>query len=352
MGIFRALSASIKGVAADQWKEFFISDSMPNDILMARGVKTTGDGSSNTSSNDNVITDGSVVAVADGQCAVITRNSQVVAVCKEPGENIYHSDDSPSIFGSGIKKVAGEVGRRFTYGGDLPYSPERVYYINTKEITGIPFELESPVPFRMVHDEIGADIDCSVNLSGVFSMRITDPEVFYKKIAGNIAGTYPASDILPQIKTEFLSALQQAFGELATEGMRISRLPSLGESIAGRIREILNSFLETQRGISVMSIAFDTMTLTDSDGAVVKQIQYYAVFRDPSMAAAAITGAVSEAMPLAAANSSGTVQGIAGMSLAGNAFAGIRTDTAEWTCSCGQINKSGNFCGNCGSRKP
>ncbi len=352
MGIFKALSASIKGVAADQWKEFFISDAMTNDILMTRGVKVTGSGSSNTASNDNVITDGSVVAVADGQCAVITKNSKITAVCKEPGENIYHSSDSPSIFGSSLADVAREAGRRFTFGGDLPYSPERVYYVNTKEITGIAFNLESPVPFRMIHDEIGADIDCSVNLSGVFSLRITDPEVFYKKIAGNIAGTYPTANLLPQIKTEFLSALQQAFGELTAGGLRISQLISLGEIIAGKIKEILNGFLEPDRGISIISIAFDTMTLTDSDGRMVKQIQYTAALRDPAMAAAAITGAVSEAMPLAASNSAGAVHGFVGAALAGNAYGGISPASAEWTCSCGQINKSGNYCGNCGSRRP
>ncbi|MBR0113254.1 MAG: SPFH domain-containing protein [Clostridia bacterium] len=353
MGVFKALSASIKGVAADQWKEFFTCDAMPDSILMTRGHKMTGASSSNTSSNDNVITDGSVVAVADGQCAIITQSSIITAVCKEPGENIYHSEDSPSVFGGNLTGVVKEVGRRFTYGGDLPYSPERVYYINTKEIKGIPFSFESPVPFRMRHDEIGADMDLGVNIGGVFSIRITSPETFYKKIAGNVPGTYYTENLLGQIKTEFLSAVQQTFGLLTAQGLRVSSLPSLGERLSGEIRKQINSFLKPERGISVESIAFDTLTLTGPDGEKVKTIQYYSVFRDPSMGAAAITGAVSEAMPLAASNPSGAVAGFAGISFAANAAGNLQqTENIYWVCRCGSRNKGGNYCSECGEKRP
>ncbi len=343
MGIFKALGASVKGVAADQWKEFFISDSLSPEILMARGRKATGAGSSNTSSDDNVITDGSVISVAHGQCAIVTQSSKIAAVCSDTGEHIYSSEDSPTIFGSGIKDVVKEVGRRFTYGGDVPHSPQRVYYINTKEITGIPFSLMSPVFFRVKDDNTGIDIDCRVEAGGVYSFRIVSPETFYKNVAGNIAGIYPTVKILGQLGAELLSALQAVFGELTQGGMRVSALPSVTEEIAGKVRQKVNSFLTDARGIEIVSIAFDTITLTDADGLLVRQIQSAAALRDPLMAAGALTAAQSDAMRAAASNPSGAPVGFIGANLAAS-FSG----SAGAVCS--HEGESGNYCGKCGAK--
>ena len=343
MGIFKALSASVKGVAADQWKEFIMSDSLTPEILMARGRKTTGANSSNTSSDDNVITDGSVIAVADGQCAVVTQSSKIVAVCSDTGEHIYSSGDSPTIFGSGIAEVAKEVGRRFTYGGDVPHSPQRVYYINTKEITGIPFSLMSPVSFRVKDDNTGMDIDCRVEAGGVYSFRIVSPETFYKNVAGNIAGTYPTVKILGQLGAELLSALQAVFGDLTKDGMRISGLPSITGEIAEKVREKVNSFITEARGIEIVSIAFDTVTLTDADGLLIKQIQSAAALRDPLMAAGALTAAQSDAMRAAASNPSGAGVGFIGANLT----AGFAQNPSA---ACSHEGESGNFCSKCGAK--
>ena len=66
MGLFKAAAGAIGGTLADQWKEFFTCDSLSNDVLFARGYKQTNRRTSNTDGHDNVITQGSAIAVADG----------------------------------------------------------------------------------------------------------------------------------------------------------------------------------------------------------------------------------------------------------------------------------------------
>ena len=71
MGLIRAASEALRGTMADQWKEFFYCDALEKDILVKRGQKRTSSRSSNTKGNDNVISNGSGIAVADGQCMLI-----------------------------------------------------------------------------------------------------------------------------------------------------------------------------------------------------------------------------------------------------------------------------------------
>ena len=123
MGLIRAAAGALGGTLADQWKEFFYCDAMDKDILVKRGRKRTSFRSANTKGNDNVISNGSGIAVADGQCMLIVEQGKVVEVCAEPGEFTYDSSTEPSIFtgnlGDSIKETFKIVGKRFTYGGDM-----------------------------------------------------------------------------------------------------------------------------------------------------------------------------------------------------------------------------------------
>lgn len=156
MGLIKAAMGAAGGVMADQWKEFFYCDALDQDTLMIKGQKRTGARSSNTKGSDNIISNGSGIAVANGQCMMIVEQGKVVEVCAEPGEYTYDTSSEPSIFAGNlsdsIKSTFMTIGKRFTYGGDTG-KDQRVYYFNTKEITDNKFGTANPVWFRVVRSK-------------------------------------------------------------------------------------------------------------------------------------------------------------------------------------------------------
>ena len=85
MGLIKAAAGALGGTLADQWKEFFYCDAMDKEVLVKKGQKRISSRSSNTKGNDNIITNGSGIAVADGQCMLIVEQGKIVEVCAEPG---------------------------------------------------------------------------------------------------------------------------------------------------------------------------------------------------------------------------------------------------------------------------
>ena len=385
MGLIKAIAGSANGVMADQWKEFFYCESMPKDVLVTKGVHRTGKRTSNTKGTDNVITNGSVLAVADGQCMLIVEQGKVVDICAEPGEYIFDSMTAPSVFtgglGAGILDTFRDIGKRFTFGGDKP-SDQRIYYINTKEILENKFGTPNPIPFRVVDKNIGLDVDVSVRCSGVYSYKIVNPILFYTNVCGNVQGDYTRSEIDSQLKTEFISALQPAFAKISDMQVRPSAL-------SDAMNTALTAKWAQLRGIQVISIAMNPITLPPEDAEMIKQAQRTAVMRDPSMAAATLVGAQADAMKAAAENEAGAFTGFLGMGMAqqaGNAgnvnglfqmgqqqqaqqYAQQQAQMQQpqqpqpttapqqsasedsWVCSCGATNTS-KFCTNCGNKKP
>ena len=356
---------------ADQWKEFFYCDSLDNDTLMARGKKRTDRRSSNTKGHENVITNGSGIAVADGQCMMIVDQGKIVEVCAEPGEYTYDMSSEPSIFcgslGEGIKATFQTIGKRFTYGGDTA-KDQRVYYFNTKEITDNKFGTANPVWFRVVDRRINLDKDIEIRCNGIYSFRITDPLLFYTNLGGNVTDCYEKDQIAPQLKTEFVNALQPAFAKIAELEIRPSQIPAHSMEIGDAMNEILTKKWSELRGISIVSVAFNPVTIKDEDAEAIKQAQNTAMYTDPSMMAATLGMAQAEAMKSAAGNPNGAMMGFMGMNMAsgmngGANLQGLYNQGAErqaqqkpqapagWTCSCGTVNQ-GKFCTNCGSPRP
>ncbi len=372
MGLIKAGTGAIGSVLADQWKEYFYCDSIDVDVLAVKGKKRISGRSSNTKGSDNVISNGSVIAVADGQCMMIVDQGKVAEFSAESGEFIYDSSTEPSIFagslGKGILDTFKTIGRRFAFGGDVG-KDQRVYYFNLKEIVDNKFGTANPIPFRVVDRNIGLDIDVSVRCNGIFSYKITDPMLFYTNVCGNVDGDYTRREIDSQLKTEFISALQPSFAKISEMEVRPSALPGHAEKLAELMNETLTAKWCELRGISVVSIALNPITLTPEDAELIKQAQRAAILRDPSMAAATLTEAQAEAMKGAANNSSGAMNGFIGMGMAVNAGGGVNAQslyemgakqngnsTAQstqggWTCQCGKVNNT-KFCSECGEPKP
>ncbi len=369
MGLIKAGIGALGGTLADQWKEFFYCEAMEKDVLVTKGQKRISGRSSNTKGNDNIISNGSGIAVADGQCMIIVEQGKVVEVCAEPGEYTYDSSTEPSIFagsfGESLKQTFQTIGKRFTFGGDTG-KDQRVYYFNTKELIDNKFGTPNPIPFRVVDSKIGLDIDVSVRCSGVYSYKIADPLLFYTNVCGNVSGEYRRSELDSQLKTEFISALQPAFGKLSELGLRPNQIVAHTTDMENAMNEALSSKWSALRGLQVVSIALGSVTLPEEDAELIKQAQRTAIMRDPTMAAATLVGAQADAMKTAAANEAGAMTGFMGMGMAMNAGGGMNAQNLfamgqqqapkqpaadGWKCSCGAV-ATGKFCPECGSKKP
>ena len=377
MGLIAAGLGAVGGVLADQWKEFFYCDAIAKDVLAVKGQKRITGRSSNTKGNDNIISNGSVIAVADGQCMIIVEQGKIVEVCAEPGEFVWDSSTEPSIFtgklGTSIKETFKLIGKRFTFGGDTG-KDQRVYYFNTKEIIDNKFGTPTPIPFRVVDRNINLDIDVSVRCSGVYSYRVVDPLLFYANVCGNVEQAYTRSQIDSQLKTEFVSALQPSFAKISEMQVRPSALPGHAEELSEAMNAALSKKWGELRGIQVVSIAMNPITLSEEDQELIKKAQHAAIMRDPTMAAATLVEAQSQAMKDAANNASGAMNGFIGCGMAQQAGgfnaqnlfamgqqqqqtapaapaapAAPKADT--WRCSCGAENTA-KFCMECGKPKP
>ena len=377
MGLIKAGLGALGGVLADQWKEFFYCDALPADVLVKKGEKRVSGRSSNTKSSDNVISNGSGVAVADGQCMLIVEQGKVVEVCAEPGEYTYSTEIEPSLFtgkfGDSLKETFKQIGKRFTYGGDTG-KDQRVYYINTKEIIGNKFGTPSPIIFEVINKRIGMSRTVNVRCNGVYSYTISNPLVFYTKVCGNVEYEYTRDMIDEQLKTEFISALQPAFGALAEMELRPAQLPAKVNELKAAMNESLRLEWVDSRGITVEKIALNPITLTEDDMKKITDMEDSANYgSNPFMMAGRMTTATANAMENAASNENGAMTGFMGLGMAGNAMGGgfnaaqqfynagvqqaqqnaPKEKSAEngWKCTCGAVN-SGKFCVECGAKKP
>ena len=406
MGLLKAGIGAVGGVLADQWKEYFYCEAMDRDILVMKGRKRTGKRSSNKKGDDNIISNGSVIAVADGQCMLIVDQGKVVEVCAQPGEFVYDTSTEPSIFsgdlGESLNNTFNKIGQRFAFGGDTG-KDQRVYYFNTKEIMDNRFGTPSPIPFRVVDRNIGLDIDVSVRCNGVYSYRITDPILFYTNVCGNVSEEYTREELDSQLKAEFLTALQPGFARISEMGIRPNAIPGHLMELTDAMDKILSEKWQGLRGLKIVAIGMNQVTLPEEDAEMIKQAQRMAILQNPSMAAATLAGAQAEAMKMAASNQNGAMMGFAGMNMASaqggmnmqglyqmgaqqnmagmqlgmpgaqpymagmqqgmpgaqQNMAGMQqgmpgaqqTAPGSWRCQCGTI-ATGKFCPECGSPRP
>lgn len=385
MGLIKAISGAIRGVAADQWKEYFYCDALESDVLVVKGQRRNNSkfGTGNKG-NDNLISNGSVVAVNEGQCMIIVDQGKVVEFCAEAGEFLYDTSSEPSLLhgdlGENIGKTFSTIGKRFTFGGDTG-KDQRIYFFNTKEIMGNRYGTANPVPFRVVDANIGLDADISVRCNGEYSYQIFDPILFYTNVCGNVTEEFTRDKIESQLKTELMTALQPAFAEISAMGIRYSAIPAHTMEVADALNKVLSEKWSTLRGIRIVSFGVNTIKASEEDEQMIKDLQKTAVLRNPNMAAATLVGAQAEAMKSAASNTStGPMMAFAGMNMANQAggmdanslfamgqqqstppsnpvppapaqAAAETTSAGSWTCSCGAVN-TGNFCVECGTKKP
>ncbi|MBE5927935.1 MAG: SPFH domain-containing protein [Lachnospiraceae bacterium] len=379
MGLIKAGIGAVGGVLADQWKEFFYCEAMDMDTLVVKGQKRISGRSSNTKGSDNLISNGSGIAVADGQCMIIVEQGKVVEVCAEPGEYTYDTSTEPSIFagsfGQSLKDTFKAIGKRFAYGGDTG-KDQRVYYFNTKEIMGNRFGTPSPIIFEVMNKKIGFSRTVNVRCNGMYSYIISNPLLFYTKVCGNVEQDFTRDKIDEQMKTEFVSALQPAFGALAELELRPAQLPAKVNELKKAMNDALQYEWVESRGISVEKIALNPITLNDEDMKKIQEMEDSVAYgSNAAMMAGRMTTATANAMETAAGNTAGAMTGFMGMGMAGGAMGGgfnaaqnlfnmgqqqqTQQQSAPaqapaqdgWKCACGAT-ATGKFCPECGAKKP
>jgi len=376
MGLIKAALGSAGGILADQWKEFFYCDALPANVIAVKGQKRTSGRSSNTKGSDNIISNGSVIAVADGQCMIITEQGKVVDVCAEPGEYTYDMSTEPSIFtgdlGDGVKAIFQNVGKRFTFGGEAP-KDQRVYYFNTKELVGNKYGTPAPISITALVDRsVARTLTIGIRCFGEYSFRVTNPLLFYTNVCGNVEEAYVRENIEGQLRTELLSALSPAFGKISQQGIIYSDLTMHTLAIGDELNEILSKKWRDLRGIEIVSFGVSSIRPDEESEKKIREMQETLFYSDPTLAGARTAAAAANAMETAAGNSAGAITGFMGLGMAGNIGGGNAANlfamgqqqpapvapaapaapaAGSWTCSCGTV-ATGKFCPECGSPKP
>ena len=388
MGLIKAAKDAIGSLMADQWREYFYCDALSNDVLVVKGQKRVNEGrNSNTKGSDNIISNGSIIAVNEGQCMIIVDQGGIVEFCADAGEFLYDSSTEPSLLygslGENIKESFNILGRRLTFGGNTA-KDQRVYFFNIKEIMGNLFGTANPIPFRVVDTNIGLDVDIAIRCNGEYSFKIVDPLLFYKNVCGNVVDSYKRAEIIGKMKSELLAALQPAFAKISAMGVRYSAIPAHSLELSRAMNEELSALWSELRGIEIVDLSINSVKASEEDEQMIKDLQKTAVFRNAGMAAANLSTAQADAMKLAAANTAtGPMMAFAGMNMA-NMTGGMNANqlyqmdaqnqaaaqnvqmmgamntgannaqapVLGWTCSCGQADNRGKFCTNCGSQKP
>ncbi len=394
MGLIKAVTDAFGSLLADQWREYFYCDAIASDVLVVKGKQRVTEGrNSNTRGTDNIISNGSIIAVNEGQCMIIVDQGKVVEFCAEAGQFIYDSSTEPSLLygnlGENIKKSFETFGKRFTTGGNAA-KDQRVYFFNTKEIMNNLYGTSSPVPFRVVDKNIGLDMDITLRCNGEYTYKIVDPLLFYTNVCGNVADEFRKSEIASQMKGELVTALQPALETIAAKGVRYSAITAHAVELTEALNEVLSEKWSKLRGIEMVSMTINTKAPEDIEERIAA-LQETAVFRQADMAAANLSLAQAEALKAAASNTStGPMMAIAGMNMA-NMAGGMDANTLfamgqnnkqqsnvpqgdmvggagmfnaaqeaqknqaavlGWTCSCGKEDNRGKFCTECGAPKP
>jgi len=365
MGLIKAAKGAISTTLADQWKEYIYCDSLENDVLMKKGVCRVSERSSNTRQDSNVISDGSVIAVNEGQFMLIVEDGAIVDFSAAPGEYTYSTETEPSLFGSDgfdLKGMLEEIVERFKFGGQ-PGKDQRVYYINMKEILDQKIGIGN-VPFR----DGEFDFTMTMRGFGTYSFRIVNPLLFYKNVCGNSRSEYTLNELAAQMKVELQREVLPVFASLSEKKIPYDQIISHVDEICELLKERLTDEWDDIRGIELCSVAFSSIAPTTEDAKRISLMQESRVYKDVGLLGARLGTAQANAMEDAANNPAGAITGFMGMNAAGshstaqllntiqsvNEMPAIKPQGAKagtWVCECGTENVT-KFCGECGKPKP
>lgn len=372
MGLIKAITGAIGGELADQWLEVVKPVDLNNGVLFTKGAlfRNSDSRSSNKSYTDGVISNGTIIHVPENTCMLLVDGGKIVSTSAEAGYFKVDNSSSPSIFAGELGESFKEAFNRFKFGGTSPRD-QRVYYVNLQEMRDIKFGTSNPL---MYHDST-YDLDLEVRTHGHYSIKVKNPILFYMEAVSKSEDKYTIEDFTGQYQSEFMEALQVSISNLSISGTRISHLPSKQTELSSHMSEVLDDKWEELRGIEIISVGINTITYTEDSKEILNQRNKGAVLSDPNIRQGYVQGSIARGFEAAGSNEAGsgnTYMGMGmGMGAAGGMFGEMtkanqeqimneqnqRKDETQamagsWTCVECSTNNTGNFCSECGSKKP
>lgn len=378
MGIIKAVATAVGGALADQWLEVMEPGNMGDQTVFTSGVKIRK--GSNTKGTDNVVSDGSVIHVYPNQFMMIVDGGKVIDYTAEEGYYTVKNSSMPSLFNGQFKDTLKESFDRIRYGGETPRL-QKVFYVNLQEIKGIKFGTRNPVNYF----DSFYNAELFLRAHGTYSIRITDPLLFYAQVVPKNVNRVEISSINEQYMNEFLEALQASINKMSAEGERISFVASKGTVLSRHMSEVLDDDWKKTRGFEVMSVGIASISYNEESQKLINMRNQGAMLSDPGVREGYVQGAIARGMEAAGSNANGSMAGFMGMGVGMNTAGGFmgtasatnmqqmqmnannqinknsqgagggnpagKGTAGAWVCRCGATN-TGKFCSECGNPKP
>lgn len=364
MGIVKALTSAIGGSLADQWLEVIEAGNMGDQTLFTSGVKVRK--GSNTKGTDNTVSDGSVIHVYPNQFMLLVDGGKVIDYTGEPGYFTVKNSSMPSLFNGQLKEAVSESFDRIRFGGQTP-TAQKVYFINLQEIKGIKFGTPNPINY---FDQF-YNAELFLRAHGTYSIKVTDPILFYAEAVPKNADHIEVEDINGQYLSEFLEALQSSINQMSADGIRISYVASKGRELGQYMSDVLDDQWRAGRGIEIQSVGIASISYDEDSKSLIQMRNQGAMLSDPGIREGYVQGAAARGIEAAGSNTNGSLAGFMGMGMGMNTAGGFMGAASAananqmqmnqaaknagaqetWTCSCGSVN-TGKFCPDCGSKKP
>ncbi len=365
MGIIRAAVGSVGGALADSWLEYITADHMEAGTIVTRGVQMTrGKRGSNTKGTPDTISNGSKIEVGPNQLMILMESGRIVDYCAEEGCYEVFQSSVPSMFNGELGDSVKETFQRFKFGGQ-PGSTQQVYYVNLQEIRGIKFGTRNALQY---FDNF-YNAELFVRCHGSYSVKITDPLKFFMEAVPRHVHRLEIGDMSEQLNAEFLTALQAAIGQMAVEGVRISSLPSKTMELSKHMANVLDEDWKQARGMEIVSVGVSSISYDDQSKELINMRNQGAMMSDPTVREGFVQSSIAKGLQSAGSNTAGAGQAFMAMGMgmqgAGNFMSSASAANVQqmqqqaaqaaqansWVCSCGASN-TGNFCIQCGAKKP
>lgn len=372
MGLIKAIGSAIGGSLADQWLEVIEPNDMGDNTVFTSGVTVRKDDkrNSNKKGTADTITNGSIVHVYPNQFMMLVDGGKVVDYTAEEGYYKVDNSSLPSLFNGTFKEALKESFQRIKFGGVTP-SSQKVFFINLQEIKGIKFG--TPNPLNYFDDFYNSEL--FLRTHGTYSIKISDPLLFYMEAIPRNADKVEIQDINEQYLSEFLEALQSAMNQMSIDGIRISHVASKGRDLSQYMANILDEEWKKSRGMEIQAVGISSISYDDESKELINMRNKGAMLGDPSVREGYVQGSIARGIEAAGSNEAGSAQTFMGMGMGmqtSGGFMGAASESNQkqmddqrnkveansksdeghsWFCTdCGAKN-TGKFCAECGAKR-
>jgi len=368
MGIIKAVASAVGGGLADSWLEVYEAGDMGGSTVFTAGVPVR-KGGSNTKGTDNTISNGSIIHVYPNQFMMLVDGGKVVDYTAEEGYFKVDNSSMPSMFNGQFGDSLKETFARIKYGG-VPSSAQKVFFINLQEIKGQKFGTQNPINYfdNFYNSEL------FLRCHGDYSIKITDPLLFYSEVIPKNASKVEFEDISEQYLAEFLEALQATINKMSADGERISFVTSKGPEVSKYMRECLDGTWAAERGFEVKNVGIASISYDETSQNLINMRNQGAMMSNATIREGFVQSEIAKGIGAAGSNPNGAGTAFMGVGMglgaAGNFMGAASATNAQqmqadaaaqqqaaapaagsWTCACGAVN-TGNFCPACGAKKP